>query len=108
MGIAFEDSLIGNEYLRTTRVACKEAGLRITAEVPIPQIEADKGAAMEVLASDTPDGILHVGFGLGIPGMNAALESIGWMPPRYTTTAFEFAATSDWWRQQLTSTESTT
>ena len=32
VGIAFEDSLIGNEYLRTTRVACKEAGLRITAD----------------------------------------------------------------------------
>ncbi len=41
------------------------------------------------------------GFGLGIPGMNDALAAIGWMPPRYTTTAFEFAATSDWWRQQL-------
>jgi branched-chain amino acid transport system substrate-binding protein len=23
------------------------------------------------------------------------------MPPRYTTTAFEFAATSEWWRKQL-------
>ena len=23
------------------------------------------------------------------------------MPPRYTTTAFEFAATSRWWREQL-------
>ena len=31
----------------------------------------------------------------------AALEAIGWMPPRYTTTAFEFAATSAWWCQQL-------
>lgn len=101
VGIAFEDSLIGNEYLRTTRVACQEAGLRITAEVPIPQVQAEKQAAMELLAGDRPDGILHVGFGLGIPGMNDALEAIGWMPPRYTTTAFEFAATSAWWRQQL-------
>jgi branched-chain amino acid transport system substrate-binding protein len=101
VGIAFEDSLIGAEYLRTTRAACKEVGLRITAEVPIPQVEAEKRAAMELLAVDQPDGILHVGFGLGIPGMNKALEAIGWMPPRYTTTAFEFAATSDWWRKQL-------
>ena len=101
VGIAFEDSLIGAEYLRATRAACTEAGLRITAEVPIPQVEAEKQAAMEQLAIDKPDAILHVGFGLGIPGMNAALEAIGWMPPRYTTTAFEFAATSDWWRQQL-------
>lgn len=101
VGIAFEDSLIGNEYLRTTRVACKDAGLRITAEVAIPQVEADKQAAMEVLAAGRPDGILHVGFGLGIVGMNAALEAIGWVPPRYTTTAFEFAATNTWWREQL-------
>jgi branched-chain amino acid transport system substrate-binding protein len=101
VGIAFEDSLIGTEYLRTTRRACAEVGLRITAEVPIPQVEAEKQEAMELLAVDTPDGILHVGFGLGIPGMNAALEAIGWDPPRYTTTAFEFAATSPWWRQQL-------
>jgi len=101
VGIAFEDSLIGAEYLGTTRAACKEVGLRITAEVPIPQVEADKQAAMEILAADRPDAVLHVGFGLGIPGINAALEAIGWMPSRYTTTAFEFAATSDWWRQQL-------
>jgi hypothetical protein len=101
VGIAFEDSLIGTEYLRTTRVACADAGLRITAEVPIPQVQSDKRAAMATLAIDKPDGILHVGFGLGIPGMNDALHDIGWVPPRYTTTAFEFAATSAWWRQQL-------
>ena len=42
VGIAFEDSLIGAEYLRTTRVACNDAGLRITAEVPIPQVQVRK------------------------------------------------------------------
>jgi ABC-type branched-subunit amino acid transport system substrate-binding protein len=101
VGIAFEDSLIGAEYLRTTRAACKDVGLRITAEVAIPQVEAEKQAAMAVLAEEQPDGILHVGFGLGIPGMNDALEAIGWMPPRYTTTAFEFCAKSQWWRDQM-------
>jgi ABC-type branched-subunit amino acid transport system substrate-binding protein len=101
VGIAFEDSLIGNEYLRTTRAACADVGLRITGEVPIPQVEADQQTAMKVLAADQPDALLHVGFGLGLIGMNAALEAIGWAPPRYTTTAFEFAATSGWWRQQL-------
>ncbi len=82
VGIAFEDSLIGNEYLRTTRVACKDAGLRITAEVPIPQVAGREARRRwRSLAADKPDGILHVGFGLGIPGMNDALEAIGWMPP---------------------------
>ena len=56
VGIAFENSLIGQEYLRTTRVACKAAGLRITTEVAIPQVEAEKQAAMEVLAEGRPDG----------------------------------------------------
>jgi branched-chain amino acid transport system substrate-binding protein len=101
VGIAFEDSLIGHEYLRTTRVACQQVGLSITAEVPVPQVESDKRDAMAALAVDKPDALLHVGFGLGIVGMNAALEAIGWMPRRYTTTAFEFAATGQWWREQL-------
>jgi ABC-type branched-subunit amino acid transport system substrate-binding protein len=101
VGIAYEDSMIGQEYLRTTRVACQGAGLRITAEVPIPQVEAHKRRAMAELAASKPDAIMHVGFGLGILGMNDALAQIGWLPPRYTTTAFEFAATSPMWRKQL-------
>ncbi len=101
VGIAFEDSLIGAEYLRTTRVACADAGLAITAEVAIPQVQSEKRTAMTALSAEKPDAIIHVGFGLGIPGMNDALAEIGWMPPRYTTTAFEFASTSRWWREQL-------
>jgi ABC-type branched-subunit amino acid transport system substrate-binding protein len=101
VGIAYEDSLIGHEYLRTTRAACDDAGLRITTEVAVPQVQADKRAAMAALAAERPDAIVHVGFGFGLVGMNEALEEIGWMPPRYTTTAFEFAATDAWWRGQL-------
>jgi hypothetical protein len=101
IGIAYEDSLIGHEYLRSARAACVDAGLAITGEVPIPQVDAEKQAAMRTLSEGMPDGLMHVGFGLGLIGMNAALEQIGWTPPRYTTTAFEFAATSDWWRNEL-------
>src|SRR6185437_6071107 len=54
VGIAFESSLIGEEYLRTTRAACKDAGLRIAAEVAIPQVQADKRKAMEELAVHQP------------------------------------------------------
>lgn len=101
IGLAFEDSLIGREYLRTTREACREVGLTITAELPIPHVESGKRDVMARLAADKPDALMHVGFGLGIIGMNAALQDIGWMPARYTTTAFEFAATAHWWRKQL-------
>ena len=101
VGIAYETSLIGQEYLRALRVACQRAGLRITAEVPIPQLESEKGAAMTALAEERPDAIMHVGFGLGLFGMNEALEAIGWAPRRYTTTAFEFAARDGAARRQL-------
>lgn len=101
VGIASESSLIGDEYLRTARAACKDAGLEITAEVALPQVLTDKRKAMAELAVHRPDAIMHVGFGLGIPGINEALTEIGWMPPRYTTTAFEFASTSRWWLEQL-------
>jgi ABC-type branched-subunit amino acid transport system substrate-binding protein len=94
VGIAYEASLIGEEYLRSTRVACKEYGLRVTAEVAIPQVEHEKQAAMAELAGERPDAIMHVGFGLGLFGMNEALQELEWMPRRYTTTAFEFAAGS--------------
>jgi substrate-binding family protein len=99
VGIAFEMSLIGDEYLRSARVACKEYGLKVIAEVGIPQVEAEKDAAIAALAEARPDCIMHVGFGLGLFAMNAALERIGWMPPRYTTTAFEFAASPEIRRQ---------
>jgi ABC-type branched-subunit amino acid transport system substrate-binding protein len=92
VGVAHETSLIGDEYVRAARVACREYGLRIVAEVGIPQVEAEKQAAMAALAEAKPDGIMHVGFGLGLFGMNQALEAMGWMPRRYTTTAFEFAS----------------
>jgi hypothetical protein len=101
VGVVVEDSLIGHEYLRTLRAACKETGLSITAEVAVPQIQADKREAMRALAAGKPDGIMHVGFGLGIPGINEALQELGWVPPRYTTTAFEFGAQPGWFREQL-------
>lgn len=101
VGIAYEDSLIGNEYLQSTRSACRAAGLSIVAETAIPQIPAEKREAMAYLGAAKPDAVIHVGFGLGLVGMNAALDEIGWMPPRYTTTAFEFASQTPWWREQL-------
>jgi len=101
VAIAFEDAAIGHEYLRSARRACANEGLRITGEAAIPQLEADKLAAVEALHAANPDALMHVGFGLGLVGVNTALATLGWDPPRYTTTAFEFATTSDWWRHEL-------
>jgi ABC-type branched-subunit amino acid transport system substrate-binding protein len=101
VGIAHETSLIGDEYVRAARVACREYGLRVVAEVGIPQVEAEKQAAVAALAEAKPDGIMHVGFGLGLFGINEALETLGWTPRRYTTTAFEFASADEAARRLL-------
>ena len=56
---------------------------------------------MRALQEEKPDALLHVGFGHGLWGMNAALAAIGWDPPRYTTTAFELAYINDEWMRTL-------
>ena len=75
VGIAYEQSLIGQDYLRVARRACVDAGLTITGEVAIPQVAAEHRAAMEELRAGKPDCIFHVGFGLGLIGMNEALDA---------------------------------
>lgn len=101
MGIAYEDSLIGEQYLRSARAACTGLGIEITGEVAIPQIVATKVDELRTLAVHRPDGLMHIGMGLGVQHINAGLREIGWMPRRYTCTAFEFAANSAMWREHL-------
>ncbi|MFC3173742.1 ABC transporter substrate-binding protein [Novosphingobium bradum] len=100
-GLVYEDSLIGHEYLRSARAACAALGIRVTGEVAVMQVEQEKRAAMAQLAEHKPDAILHVGFGLGLLGINKALAELGWMPRRYTTTAFEMASGNAMWRNEI-------
>jgi branched-chain amino acid transport system substrate-binding protein len=101
IGIAYEDSLIGEQYLRSAREACAKLGIEVVGEVVVPQIVADKVDAMRQLHARNSDGIMLFGFGLGVQRINEALDKIGWKPRRYTCTAFEFAANSPEWRQHL-------
>ncbi len=99
IAIAYESSLIGKEYLAASQKVYAAAGLKIVASVSIPQVEADKAAAVEELRMAEPDALVHVGFGHGLWGFSDALLASGWDPPRYTTTAFEMAhINADWTR----------
>jgi ABC-type branched-subunit amino acid transport system substrate-binding protein len=101
VGLAYEDSLIGEQCVRSARAACKEIGIEVTGEVTLSQVDADQLEAMKVLAVGKPDAILSVGFGLGNIGINDALEKLGWAPRRYANTSFNFGANNPWWRKQL-------
>lgn len=101
VAIAYESSLIGQEYLAASERAYAAAGLEIVGRVPVPQVQADKVQAVQELRAMEPDAVAHVGFGHGLWGFNDALDAIGWDPPRYTTTAFEMAYAADVWFPQL-------
>lgn len=101
IAIAWESSLIGKEYLGYAERAYADAGLRLVAKVEIPQVETEKLAAVKTLRDEGPDAVVHVGFGHGLWGFNAALAAVNWDPPRYTTTAFEMAHINDDWMRQL-------
>ncbi|OBK77370.1 ABC transporter substrate-binding protein [Mycobacterium sp. 1164985.4] len=101
IAIAYEASLIGKEYLAFAEKAYSAAGLKVVATAAIPQVEADKAAVVAELRATGPDALVHVGFGHGLWGFSDALESAGWDPPRYTTTAFEMAHINAEWMRHL-------
>lgn len=101
IAIAYEASLIGKEYLAFAEKAYSAAGLKVVATAAIPQVEADKAAVVAELRATGPDALVHVGFGHGLLGFSDALESAGWDPPRYTTTAFEMAHINAEWMRHL-------
>lgn len=89
LGVSYERSIIGSEYLSWLRQACDREGIDIVATHPIAQTEADATDLVAALQAASPDAIAHVGFGLGLLRINMALGAAGWDPPRYTTTAWE-------------------
>ncbi|MDG4669416.1 ABC transporter substrate-binding protein [Mycobacterium sp. 236(2023)] len=101
IAIAYEASLIGKEYLSFAEKAYVAAGLTVATTVAIPQVEADKAQAVELLRAAEPDALVHVGFGHGLWGFTDALLAAGWDPPRYTTTAFEMAHINAEWKRHL-------
>ena len=91
IGVLVEQSLIGESYLKNLRSACRRKGIRIVAEVAIAQTAQDINAAVQTLHEAKAEAIVHLGFGFGIVFINPALESLGWDPPRFTTTAWQNA-----------------
>jgi ABC-type branched-subunit amino acid transport system substrate-binding protein len=91
VGVLVEQSLVGESYLKSFANACRAAGIRIVAEARLAQTAQDVGDAIRKVREAKPAALLHCGFGFGILHVNAALEGIGWNPPRFTSTAFQNA-----------------
>ena len=101
IGVLYDNSLIGMEYLKSLRVGCREVGIEILMELPMSQVEADKVELMRALHEVEPDAVMTCTFGLANMDINDACAELDWWPGRYTTTAFNFGANSDVIRQKL-------
>src|SRR5262245_14541364 len=91
VGVLIEQSLVGESYLRSFHHACRGAGIRIVAEERIAQTAQDVRDAVGRVHEAKPTALVHCGFGFGVLHVNAALEALGWDPPRFTSTAFQNA-----------------
>jgi ABC-type branched-subunit amino acid transport system substrate-binding protein len=91
VGVLIEQSLVGETYLESFRDACRHSGIRIVAEERIAQTAQDVGDSVRRVRDAKPTALVHCGFGLGIVYVNSVLESLGWDPPRFTSTAFQNA-----------------
>jgi ABC-type branched-subunit amino acid transport system substrate-binding protein len=91
VGVLIEQSLIGETYLSNFRKACRHQRIRIVAEEQIAQTAQDVGDAVRRVHAAKPTALVHCGFGFGILHVNTVLQSLGWDPPRFTSTAFQNA-----------------
>ena len=91
VGILYEQSLVGESYLKNFRRACEARGIRIAAEERIAQTAQDVLPALQKIADAKPAALVHCGFGFGVVFVNAALQQLEWDPPRYLGTAFQNA-----------------
>jgi ABC-type branched-subunit amino acid transport system substrate-binding protein len=96
-GVLVERSYIGQAYLAGFRRAAQFEGIQIVAEEPIAQTGQDIASAVEGLHRAGASAIVHCGFGLGVAEINAALDALGWDPPRYMGTAFETGFNEHLW-----------
>jgi len=91
VGVIAEQSLVGESYIRNFRRACRAEGIRVVAEELVPQTVRDVSPEIERLRDAGPEALVHCGFGFGIVTANAALQALGWDPPRFMGTAFQNA-----------------
>jgi ABC-type branched-subunit amino acid transport system substrate-binding protein len=95
VGVLVERSLVGAQMHDFFRDACRVEGLSITGVASIAQTTQTIDDEIAALAGTRCDALVHLGAGLGMLQANAALEAIGWDPPRYTGAAFENGYMSD-------------
>lgn len=80
----------GEEYFRYFRQECRRRGVSIAAVETVSQSPANLAANLNSLRAVGADALVYMGYGmLAAKGLlRAALDELGWDPPRIMSTAF--------------------
>src|SRR6201993_2744470 len=80
VGVLFEQSLVGQTYLKNFQKACRHKGIRIVIEAPIAQTAQDVSNAVRTVYEAKADAIVHCGFGFGSVMINSVIWNafLGW------------------------------
>ncbi|OJZ76096.1 amino acid ABC transporter substrate-binding protein [Mycobacterium paraffinicum] len=97
VGLLIEQAYIGFNYADNFRRAASAEGITILAEETVSQTGQDVSEVIARIHRTGAEALVHCGFGLGHAGINAALDELGWDPPRYIGTAFETAFNEHLW-----------
>jgi branched-chain amino acid transport system substrate-binding protein len=92
VAVVSEISPNGEEYFRYFRQECRRRGVSVAAVETVSQTPDDLASNLRNLQRVGADALVYMGYGmLAAQGlMRAALDELGWDPPRIMTTAFMF------------------
>ncbi|WP_158010875.1 ABC transporter substrate-binding protein [Tardibacter chloracetimidivorans] len=100
--ILLEQSLIGQHYTKFFKDAAELWKIDIKGTFFMPQVEGgDKSDVLKQARDSGAESVLVLGFGYGVAGVNAAMEKIGWVVPRYTVTNFLTWHFGTDWQEQM-------
>jgi len=92
VAVLSEISPNGEEYFRYFRQECRRRGVSIAAVETVSQSPEHLAENLDQLRQVGPDALVYMGYGmLAAKGLlRAALDQLGWDPPRIMGTAFMF------------------
>jgi branched-chain amino acid transport system substrate-binding protein len=102
VAVVRDHSPIGAEFFEFFERECDRAGITIVRDVRCSPVADDLLPAAEAAADGQAAALAYLGFGAVLLDLSRALTTIGWTPPRFTTSAgMHFYGKSDDERREM-------
>jgi ABC-type branched-subunit amino acid transport system substrate-binding protein len=80
-------SPIGSEFFEYFEEECERSDLTISKDIKCSPVAADLSGPAREAAQAGPDALVYLGFGAVLLELSRAVRTLGWDPPRFTTSA---------------------